>query len=72
MKRHRLDVFALCTGGFFVALAVGFLFDGLGTWEMNVTWIGPILLIALGFAGVLSTIGRASTPDPPAEPDATP
>jgi hypothetical protein len=72
MTRHRLDVFALCAGAFFVALAVGFLFDGLDAWDMNVTWIGPILLIVLGLGGVLSTLGRVSTPDPPTEPDATP
>jgi hypothetical protein len=71
MKRHRLDVFALCAGVFFVALAVGFLLDGLDAWDMNVAWIGPILLIVLGLGGVLSTLGRVPTPDPPTEPDAT-
>ena len=65
MTRHRLDVFALCAGAFFVALAVGFVLDGLDVWDMNVAWIGPVLLIALGLGGVLSTIGRAAAPDPP-------
>jgi hypothetical protein len=81
MKQHRLDVFALCTGVFFTALAVGFVLDGLDSWGMDVTWIAPMLLIALGLGGVLSTLGRATSPDsepmPPAseprpEPEATP
>jgi hypothetical protein len=67
MKRHRLDVFALAAGTFFVVLAIGFLLDGLGAWDVDVTWIAPVLLIALGLAGLVSTVGRASRPVPPAE-----
>ena len=56
MKRHRLDVFALAAGTFFVVLAIGFLLDGLGTWDVDVTWFAPVVLIALGLAGLLSTL----------------
>jgi hypothetical protein len=72
MNRHPLDVFGLCAGVFFVALAVGFLLDGLDVWDVDAGWIPPTLLIVLGIAGVLSTIGRASRPERPdgSEPSA--
>ena len=72
MNRHRLDVFALGAGTIFVVLAVGFLLDGLGAWDVDVPWIAPVLLIALGLAGLLSTLGRVVRPDPPAERDPDP
>jgi hypothetical protein len=59
MTRHRIDVFALCAGLFFVLLAVGFVLDGLDTWDMDVGRVGPLVLITLGLAGVLSTLMRA-------------
>ena len=59
MKRHRLDVFALAAGTFFVVLAIGFLLDGLGTWDVDVTWFAPVVLIALGLAGLLSTLATS-------------
>jgi hypothetical protein len=71
MKRHRLDIFALCAGAFFVALAVGFALDAIDAWDMNVAWVGPALLIALGLGGVLAAIGRATAPDPPEPEPAT-
>jgi hypothetical protein len=58
MTRHRLDVFALCSGLLFVGLAIGFLLDGLDVWNADPTWIAPLFLIVLGIAGVLSTLGR--------------
>ena len=33
MTRHRLDVFPLCAGVLFMALAIGFLLDGLDVWN---------------------------------------
>ena len=72
MKRHRLDVFALAAGTFFVVLAIGFLLDGLGTWDVDVTWFAPVVLIALGLAGLLSTLARVLRRDPPSEPEAVP
>ena len=33
MTRHRLDVFSLCAGVLFMALAIGFLLDGLDVWN---------------------------------------
>ena len=59
MTRHRLDPFALSAGVLFLAVAIGFFFDGLDRWSTEVTWIVPIVLIGVGLAGVLSTVLRA-------------
>jgi hypothetical protein len=66
MNRHRLDVFALGTGIFFVALAIGFLLDGLEIWDMDGVWAAPAVLIAFGLAGMLSVISRPATAIPEA------
>jgi hypothetical protein len=73
MTRHRLDVFALCSGLLFVGIAIGFLLDGLDVWNADPTWIAPLFLIVLGIAGLLSTVGRqlrerTSPPEPEPEP----
>ena len=70
MKRHRLDVFALAAGTFFVVLAIGFLLDGLGTWDVDVTWFAPVVLIALGLAGLVSTLTRVLRRGPASAPEA--
>jgi hypothetical protein len=72
MTRHRLDVFALCAGVLFMALAIGFLLDGLGVWDADASWIVPVVLIVFGLAGVLTTLGRHTRANaPPPEPDRT-
>ena len=58
MTRHRLDVFSLCAGVLFMALAIGFLLDGLDVWNAHASWVVPVLLIVFGLAGVLTTVGR--------------
>jgi hypothetical protein len=60
MKRHPLDVLALVAGMLFAGLGAVFLLDALNVFSADVSWIPPIVLIVLGFAGVLSTIGRRS------------
>ena len=62
MTRHRLDVFPLCAGVLFMVLAIGFLLDGLDIWNAHASWIGPVLLIVFGLAGVLTTVGRYTRP----------
>ena len=62
MTRHRLDVFSLCAGVLFMALAIGFLLDGLDVWNADASWIVPVLLIVFGLAGVLTTVGRHTRP----------
>ena len=72
MTRHRLDVFPLCAGVLFIALAVGFLLDGLDVWDVDASWVGPVLLIAFGLAGVLTTVGRHTRPGSPTASENTP
>jgi hypothetical protein len=60
MKRHSIDIVGLVSGMLFMALAVGFLLDALDVWRADVGWVPPIVLVALGLAGVLSTATRAS------------
>ena len=70
MTRHRLDVFPLCAGVLFMALAIGFLLDGLDVWNAHASWVVPVLLIVFGLAGVLTTAGRYTRPgsSTPSEP----
>jgi hypothetical protein len=75
MKRHPLDIVSLVGGLLFMGLGFAFLLDALDKWSADVTWVPPIVLIALGLAGVLSTVGRrgpgdvaAATPSPGVEP----
>ena len=70
MERHPLDLVSLLGGLLFMGLGAAFLFDALNWWSADVTWVPPIVLIVLGLAGVLSTVGRprpvetvADTPD---------
>jgi hypothetical protein len=63
MTRHRLDIVSLVGGLLFVGLGVAFLLDALDAWSADITWVPPIVLIVLGVAGVLSTVGRRDTGD---------
>lgn len=58
LHRHPTDFFALFGGLLFAALGVGFLLDALETWDADVTWVAPLVLIALGLGGVLATVTR--------------
>jgi hypothetical protein len=58
LARHRTDYFALFAGLLFAALGVGFILDGLEAWDADVTWVPPIVLVALGAGGVLATVTR--------------
>ncbi len=53
--RPRPDMLSLTTGVLFVALGVGFLLDAADVVHIDVSWIWPAVLIALGlgwmFAG---------------------
>ena len=58
MKRHPFDAFAFCAGALFIALAIGFLLNGIDASDLDTGWIWPLALVVLGLAGVLSTVGR--------------
>jgi hypothetical protein len=64
MERHPLDLVSLLGGLLFMGLGTAFLFDALDVWSADVTWVPPIVLIVLGLAGVLSTVGRQRPLEP--------
>ena len=58
MKRHRLDLFALCSGIVFLAVAIGFFLDAVDVWNAQLVWLPPVLLIAIGIVGAVTTLTR--------------
>jgi hypothetical protein len=62
MPRHDLDPVSLMAGLLFLDLAAVFLLIDLTSLAIDGRWIGPIVLISVGAAGLLSTLrGRGST-----------
>jgi hypothetical protein len=55
MERHELDAFSLVAGLAFAGLGVLFLLDGAGSLTVQPRWVWPILLIAIGVAGLLAS-----------------
>jgi hypothetical protein len=64
MKRHDLDWLSLFAGLLFAGLGTTFLFNSLGTWSANLTWVFPIVLILIGIAGVVSIVARPNRTAP--------
>ena len=58
MQRHELDPFSLVGGLLFAVLGVLFLLDGAGSVDIKPRWVWPLVLIALGVAGVLASRPR--------------
>ena len=58
MKRHQLDLFSLIAGLAFVAIAVLYLLDAAGQLSVNGRLVIPLLLVALGVAGLAGAIYR--------------
>jgi hypothetical protein len=58
MERHQLDPLSLVGGVVFGGLGVLFLLDGWDTITVQPRWIWPILLIALGVAGLVASRPR--------------
>ena len=65
MWRHERDTVSLMAGLLLVLLAVAFLVDDLTAIDVDGRWAAPVVLLAVGTAGVLSTLrprsGRSST-----------
>ncbi len=67
MRRHELDVFSLVAGLVFVAVAIGHLLDDGGAGlDFDGRWIAPVVLVALGAAG-LGGVLRGREPQRPAD-----
>jgi hypothetical protein len=58
VKRHQLDLFSLISGLTFVAIAVLYLLDASGQLSVNGRLVIPLLLIALGVAGLAAAVHR--------------
>ena len=58
MERHDLDVVSLVAGLLFVALGATFLLDELDVLDLQLRWVWPSLLIALGIAGLVTSRPR--------------
>lgn len=63
MKRHPFDVLSFTAGAVFVGLAVAFLVAGADVVD-SAHWLWPVLLVAVGTAGLVSALRR----DDPSEP----
>ena len=57
MKRHPFDPLSAVAGAIFVGLGVWFLTSG-GDVLDNAHWIWPVVLVALGGAGLYSALRR--------------
>ena len=56
MNRHPLDAFSLISGLLFMGLGTWFLLDRLTNVSTDITWVPPIVLLALGAAGIASSL----------------
>jgi fatty acid desaturase len=63
MERPELDPFSLVSGIAFAGLGVLFLLDGAGSLSVQPRWVWPILLIAIGVAGLLASRPKRSERD---------
>jgi hypothetical protein len=66
VRRHELDVFSLVAGLVFVAVAIGHLLDEGAGLDFDGRWIAPVVLVALGAAG-LGGVLRGREPQRPAD-----
>jgi hypothetical protein len=56
--RHQTDAFSLVTGLLFLALGGFYLMHDLTGPEVDLRWVGPAALIAIGFAGLAASVRR--------------
>jgi hypothetical protein len=55
MERHELDPLSLVGGIAFAGLGILFLLDGAGSLTVQPRWVWPLLLIAIGIAGLVAS-----------------
>lgn len=73
MSRHERDAVSLMGGLLLVLVAVGVLVDDLTSVDVDVAWVLPGLLVAIGLVGLLATTRRRDGDrDPAVAPDGTP
>jgi len=57
--RHERDTLSLMFGALLVLLAGAFLVDDLTRLDVDGRWVAPLVLIAVGAVGLLSTLRSA-------------
>ena len=71
MRRHDLDLLSLVTGLVFVGIAFGHILDVGSDFDLNGRWIVPVVLVALGVAGLAGILRpKDDRADAPAVADA--
>jgi cytochrome c oxidase subunit IV len=56
MRRHRLDLFSLLAGLIFLLVAGAYLADAAGVLTVRARYLVPLVLIALGSAGLIGAV----------------
>ena len=58
MTRRPFDPLSLVSGLLFIGLGIAFVLDRTGHVDLDLHWIGPITLIALGLGWMLTGLRR--------------
>ena len=61
MNRHPLDLYSLITGLLFVTLGVLFMLDQQDVLHVDARWVPASVLLALGTAGIASSLRSDTT-----------
>lgn len=69
IKRHELDLTSLISGAIFVAVGMVFLVDLTSDYTASPRWVAALVLIGVGLAGLLSTVGTRREAEPVATVD---
>jgi len=56
MTRHEVDVVSLVSGLLIVLLAGLFLLNDLTTVSVDARWVGPLVLLGVGAAGLVASL----------------
>ena len=62
MKRHDLDLVSLIAGTVFLLVAVSALLEAASDVSVDLTWLVPVALVAIGVAGIAGALRRRPEP----------
>jgi hypothetical protein len=63
MKRHDFDPISLVAGVLFTGLGIASLTGSVRYADMDLSWVWPLTIAALGLALLLGSAGRESSPE---------